>query len=220
MISWRRAVLYLAALALLVAPLYILSLIVNCSHLPTRDYWGALPMIFDSDTGEVADLARWTRLHDGQQILIPKIIYYANVSLWGGSSRYLSLWAFAMAFVQMIVLIAALPKAVQADRSLQFLLALVLSLMCFTPQAAEMWNWGWAAVLWTTANLFAILALLATRNYLQDRRAFPLIQDFRFGSSDGTSLHPHPAKRNHFSTRKRRRLRRDRSSPLLAPHGG
>ena len=25
---------------------------------------------------------------------------------------------------------------------------------------------------------------------------------------------------HHFSTRKRRRLRRDRSSPLLAPHGG
>ena len=30
-----------------------------------------------------------------------------------------------------------------------------------------------------------------------------LSQDFRFGSSDGTSLHPHPAKRNHFFTRKR-----------------
>ena len=30
-----------------------------------------------------------------------------------------------------------------------------------------------------------------------------LKQDFRFGSSDGTSLHPHPAKRNHFFTRKR-----------------
>ena len=28
-----------------------------------------------------------------------------------------------------------------------------------------------------------------------------LDQDFRFGSSDGTSLRPHPAKRNHFSTR-------------------
>ena len=26
-------------------------------------------------------------------------------------------------------------------------------------------------------------------------------QDFRFSCSDGTSLHPHPAKRNHFSTR-------------------
>ena len=49
---------------------------------------------------------------------------------------------------------------------------------------------------------------------------YPFNQDFRFGSSDGTRLHPHPAKRNHFSTRKRRRLRRNRSSPLLAPHGG
>ena len=45
-------------------------------------------------------------------------------------------------------------------------------------------------------------------------------QDFRFGSSDGTSRHLDPAKHNRFSTRKRRRLRRDRSSPLLAPHGG
>ena len=45
-------------------------------------------------------------------------------------------------------------------------------------------------------------------------------EDFRFGSFDGTSLHPHPAKHNHFSTRKRRRLRRDRSSPLLCPSWG
>ena len=29
----------------------------------------------------------------------------------------------------------------------------------------------------------------------------PSGQDFRFSCSDGTSLHPHPAKRNHFSTR-------------------
>ena len=60
---------------------------------------------------------------------------------------------------------------------------------------------------------------------LSGRRAYSfsaalLYQDFRFGSSDGTSLHPHPAKRNHFSTRKRRRLRRNRSSPLLAPSWG
>ena len=46
------------------------------------------------------------------------------------------------------------------------------------------------------------------------------IQDFRFGCSDGTRLHPHPAKHNHFSTRKRRRLRRDRSSPLSCPSWG
>ena len=66
------------------------------------------------------------------------------------------------------------------------------------------------------ANRDTFLRLLVAQIRHQD----PLSQDFRFGSSDGTSLHPHPAKRNHFSTRKRRRLRRDRSSPLLAPHGG
>ncbi len=35
---------------------------------------------------------------------------------------------------------------------------------------------------------------------LQDP-ARSVTQDFRFSCSDGTSLHPHPAKRNHFSTR-------------------
>ena len=66
------------------------------------------------------------------------------------------------------------------------------------------------------ADFAQVLIGMARPLYAHD----PIGVDFRFGSSDGTSLHPHPAKRNHFSTRKRRRLRRDRSSPLLAPHGG
>ena len=74
----------------------------------------------------------------------------------------------------------------------------------------------WNASQWVAAASRELLEAAENRQI----RGYKFIQDFRFGSSDGTSLHPHPAKRNHFSTRKRRRLRRDRSSPLLAPPGG
>ena len=43
------------------------------------------------------------------------------------------------------------------------------------------------------------------------------IEDFRFGSSDSASLHFHPAKHNRFSTGKRPRPRRNRSSAPSCP---
>ena len=42
------------------------------------------------------------------------------------------------------------------------------------------------------------MAALCRRYGVQRRIGYN--EDFRFGSSDGTSLHPHPAKRHHFST--------------------
>ena len=148
-----------------IPPLYVLSLALLTSHLPERDYWDQLPLMFGAASRGLTGLWNWLRFHNEHILFLPRVVYFVNVHLFGGSGRSLAFLAYGLAGLQMVLLLRALPDVVKTDTLLRAAAWLTISVMCFSPQAVEAWTWGMAGSQSCLSNLFVVMALLAFNRY-------------------------------------------------------
>ena len=148
-------------------PLYILLSVLTTTALPEEDYWWNLRAVFDkSNTGESAGIRSWLSLHNEHPFFLTRVIYFFNVHLFHGSSRYLSLWTFLMASVQAVLLIRALPTRLTKSSMLSVVAFPVISCLTFTPHAVHNWMLGMSGTAWMTANTLSVAGFAACAAYL------------------------------------------------------
>lgn len=145
-------------LLVLAPPVVVLVGILNASPLPDLDYWYALERI--SDSNGLAIGADVLTLHSNEHLIpLAGLVYAANVALFGGSSVTLSLFAWVMGCLQLVILAALLPSWLKERRFERAVWWLVISLAVFTPAAHHNWLRGMSGVCWISANTFSVLAV-------------------------------------------------------------
>lgn len=147
----------------LVPPAIVLIGILNASPLPDLDYWYALERL-TGPNGLSLGLNLLT-LHSNEHLIpFAGLVYAVNAALFYGSSVTLSLFAFGMGAIQVILLGSLLPSVLTERRVERAVWFLVISLAVFTPAAHHNWLRGMSGVCWISANTFSILAVfLLTR---------------------------------------------------------
>ena len=153
---WRALSLGAAALF----PLYILRLIARASDLQFYDYWWVLQQLFRPDGS--LDLAGLLARRNEHLIVVPKLLYVANVYLTDGKNRPLGVFSLLLAGVCLWLCLRLLPPSARETPGRQALWLLVAAALVFTPQAAHNFTLGMSGVAWLTANALTLAAILAS----------------------------------------------------------
>ncbi|MBI4915903.1 MAG: hypothetical protein HY825_08645 [Acidobacteria bacterium] len=143
----------LVALALLWA-----SLVPSMGRMPSNDYYGIVGQVVDGDRF-TSDPLRWLLVKSNEHtVVLPTLIYVANVALFAGDNRALSALSLLFLLALGCTLWSLLPAGLRAGRLAGPAWGLVLAGMVFTPAAAHSIVLGFSGTIWFLSNLFAALA--------------------------------------------------------------
>ncbi len=143
----------LVALALLWA-----SLVPSMGRVQANDYYGIVGQVIDGEHF-TSDPLRWLLVKSNEHtVVLPTLIYAANVGLSGGDNRALSGLSLLFLLALGCVLWSLLPAGMRAGRLGGPAWGIVLAGMVFTPAAAHSIILGFSGTIWFLSNLFAALA--------------------------------------------------------------
>jgi hypothetical protein len=145
--------------ALVLPALLWAALLPGFGRLPANDYWGILAQVVAGDRFS-ADALDWLDVKSNEHtVVLPALIYAANVSLTAGDNRMLSAIALLLLLASATLLFLMLPIPPGAHLAVRAGTALVLSAFIFTPAAAHSIVLGFSGTIWFLANLLAIAAV-------------------------------------------------------------
>ena len=161
---------YLAAcFGLLLPALFHLLPFDRFGELPYNDYYGVIATISHDDGRLSSDPMAWIRLKSNEHsVLLPGLIYAANIALFDGDNRGLSAVALVFLALTFACVWSCLPRAWRESPSSCFLTALAVAWFVFTPVTSHNVVMGFSGVMWFLANVFATLSFFclwkASRN--------------------------------------------------------
>jgi len=157
--SWGRAVHLVGVLSAAVVPAYLLLLIVRGTPMQFNDYYGMLGQIYTPEGGfKPSGLL----LHANEHLVaIPKLIYVANVWLFGGSNITLGVFVWLVSAATVVVIFLGLRQVFRVGPSTQVVLAWALAVLVFPLSALHNYQLAMSGTSWIAANLFAVCAILA-----------------------------------------------------------
>ena len=98
-------------------------------------------------------------------VLLPKLVYAANIVITGGSNVGLSLFTWFMAVLQLLILYQLIPVKSRQYPVLFVALLLAVSIFIFSPRHAHNWILGMSGTAWISANCFSLGAILSLQYY-------------------------------------------------------
>lgn len=122
------------------------------------DYWRMVDRTFGSNGGlDVGGLFSFENEHP---VVIPQILYWLNARLASGSNITLGLFVVAVVVGQLVVIRRFIP-AEERPRLVGVALFVAASVVLFSRQGSHNFLLGMSGTAWLTANLLALVAILA-----------------------------------------------------------
>ncbi len=153
---WQGSLLWLVVL--LPFALYAVTL-PRFGELQRNDYWGDFRQLLDGDRLTHEPL-RWLQARSNEhRIMLPLLLWTANLQLTHGDNRALSLVSLALLLATFAVLWRALPESVRGSPAALVGFGLPLAGLLATPVAAHCWVMGFSGNQWYLANFSAAAAI-------------------------------------------------------------
>lgn len=149
---------YLAAtFGMLLPALFYLVPFARYGELPYNDYYGVIATI-SHDNGElVSDPLAWIQLKSNEHsVLLPGLIYAANIWLFDGDNRGHSAAALIFLALTFAFVWSYLPRSWRDSNADCFLGALAVGMFVFTPVTSHNVVMGFSGVMWFLANALAV----------------------------------------------------------------
>ena len=143
----------------LLPPLLMFRMVRKSSDLQWFDYWTILPRIVNPDGSlAIRGLLTFTEGHilAGPQ----RHLFWLNVRFFDGVNRTLGYYVIAVVLAQVLVLRAALPRALDIGQWWYSGLVIGISILLFAPQGVWNFTRAMSGTAWLTANLFSVAAIV------------------------------------------------------------
>ena len=165
--------LLLSAFLFLLLPSVLLLpwLLDNPAATPAADYWTVFGNLIDGNNLTLRPGA-WFERNNEHLIVVSKAFYLANYVMFSGHSLGLSLMAVVLAGLCGVVLLRLLPPPITTNWFTLAVATAMISLLIFTPRAAELWFFGSNGIDWFLANLLFLTGILALRRAARETSLF------------------------------------------------
>lgn len=135
------------------------AMVPSMGRLPANDYYGIVAQVVDG-AHFTGDPLRWLAVKSNEHtVVLPALLYAANVVLGDGDNRVLSVLALVALLVIAALLGRRLPPPLAEGSARLPVWALLVALLVFTPAAAHSIVLGFSGTIWFVANLLAVLAI-------------------------------------------------------------
>jgi len=130
--------------------------VVGGSRVQYADYW----LIFDQTWGPSGrpTVGRLIELYNGHLMAVPKVLYWLNVEVFGGSNVTLGFVVIAMALAIVGILVALAPRH-GVHPAVTGAVVVATAALVFTPRGAWSYLLSMSGAAWLPANLLAVVAL-------------------------------------------------------------
>lgn len=137
----------------------------NAGMLADNDYWGFIRHILAKEGGFSLNFGDWFYRENEHFLIFPKIIYGLNILITSGNNVALSLFAWFMALLQVILLYRLIPYKLNNHPILFTAILFVIAVYIFSPTPAHNWFLGMSGVAWISANFFVLSAIFSINRY-------------------------------------------------------
>lgn len=156
----------------------ILYYALNSGALPDNDYWGFISHILLEQGGFSSHISDWIQRDNEHYVLLPKIVYALNIVLTDGNNSGLSLFAWLMALLQVLLLYFVIPVCSRQHPILFTALLFAIALFIFSPRQSHNWFLGMSGVAWISANFFSLSTIVSINRYSRTKNRNDLITTF------------------------------------------
>ncbi len=154
----------LQAIVVFIPASLILYFALNSGGLPDNDYWSSIADILSED-GFSTNIGDWFTRNNEHYVILPKLVYAANIVITGGNNVILGVFAWFMALLQVLLLYHLIPVNKKQQPLLFTVLLFVIAVFIFSPRQAHNWILGMSGTAWISANLFSIAAIVMLQRY-------------------------------------------------------
>lgn len=140
----------------------MLMLILDGAPMQYGDYFGILGSLFSRD-GVFTPLGLIEHANE-HLVLIPKLVYLANIALFGGSNVTLGVFVWLTAVATAAVLMSHMRSLFETDPTVRVVLAWSAAVFFFPLAAAHNFLFAMSGTCWLLANFFAVCAVVSAVN--------------------------------------------------------